>query len=679
MKSLAQRQQEALDIRIQAAQIAHDRPHPDEHVANDDERRYVNTEGEKTYLMNFTKGLRHDAETGLVADPTHYQLFVKGIDSGDPKEFEDTPLGPGFVVNEGDDVPPHCKVQPDWKSEKAKTGNDDNSVSIRAWESAGAGLTFDTQGPDSHAVTMKPVPKLGSAELTAEMGEVYVQALLRDVPLATLYSPSADSQTDDGFRTRAEQLIHHLNALPYFQPTAPASNGYSAPMPSPGPLSRETAFRGITPGDRVGPYLSQFMLMGNTGVNSKDPEHAPADGYISYGALRIDQRVRTAVPEHDYMQRWDEWLDVQNGADFRGMEKYVQKNKKGGLKKRRFITTGRDLATYVHYDALYEAYLNACLILLANGAPFDAGIPFQAADLFDRQQGFAQFGGPHILTLVPEVATRALKAVRFQKFNIHRRLRPEALAARLQMHEAITGHCITSRYNPALHASLFSDIIGDLEPILSEIDQHNPDFAEGYAPANPEAESAIDHNYLLPMAFCEGSPMHPSYGAGHATVAGACITVMKAFFDTNRYLSLSGDGQTFRIAADGAESQFAFVPRADGEVLETVATEPLSVGGELDKLAANISIGRNWAGVHYYSDYVESLRMGEEIAIGILQEQSIMYNPLENVSMTLDKFDGSQVMIKYGKVKTTREADHHHPYASTNGSLAAAVADLETA
>lgn len=676
MKSLAQRQQEALDIRIQAAKIAHDRVHPDEHVANDDERRYVNTEGEKTYLMNFTKGLRHDAETGLVADPTHYQLFVKGIDSGDPKEFEDTPLGPGFVVNNGD-VPPHCKVQPDWKSEKGQTGDNGNAVSIRAWESAGAGLTFDTQGPDSHAVTMKPVPKLGSAELTAEMGEVYVQALLRDIPLATLYGQSADSQTDDGFRTRAEQLIHHLNELPYFQPVA--TNGYSNPVPSPGPLSRDTAFRGITPGDRVGPYLSQFMLMGNTGVNSKDPEHAPADGYISYGALRVDQRVRTAVPEHDYLQRWDEWLDAQNGANFRGMEKYVQNSETEGIKKRRFITTGRDLATYVHYDALYEAYLNACLILLANGAPFDAGIPFQAADLFDRQQGFAQFGGPHILTLVPEVATRALKAVRFQKFNIHRRLRPEALAARLQMQEAITGHCITSRYDATSHVSLFGDIIRDLEPILSEINQYNPDFADGYAQANAGAESAAEHNYLLPMAFCEGSPMHPSYGAGHATVAGACITIMKAFFDTNKYLKLSQNGKTFGITSDQAESQFAFVPRADGEVLETVATDPLSVGGELNKLAANISIGRNWAGVHYYSDYVESLRMGEQIAIGILQEQSIMYNPLENVSMTLDKFDGSQVIIKYGKVKTTRQAEQHHAYPSTNGSPIPAKAAMEVA
>ena len=662
MKDLVQRKKDALDIRVRAAHIAHDRPHPDEHTANGDERRYVNTEGEKTYLMNFTKGLKHNPVIGLVDTPDHYQQFVKGIDSGDPQDFEDTPLGPGFVVHEGE-TDPHCKVQPDWKSEKGKTkGTNGGPVSIRAWESSGAGLTFDTQGPDAQAVTMKPVPSLGSDLLTAEMGEVYAQALLRDLPLATFYSESADTQTEDGYRARAEQLIHHLNQLPPFQP-APTKGHYARPVSARGPITLDTAFRGITPGDRVGPYLSQFMLMGNTGVNKKDPEHTPAEGYITYGALRIDQRVRTAKPGLDYMQRWDEWLDVQNGADFRGMEQYIQDEEGEATKKRRFITTGRDLATYVHYDALYEAYLNACLILLAAGAPFDPGIPFQDADLYDRQQGFAHFGGPHILTLVPEVATRALKAVRFQKFNIHRRLRPEALAARIQMHEKITGHCITSRYDTQSHASLFADIIQDLGDLLSEVDQFNPDFAEGYQTANPDIDCDIDHNYLLPMAFCEGSPMHPSYGAGHATVAGACVTIMKAFFDTHQYLNIDENGSSFRLTTNQAESQYAFVPRADGEVLETVPTQPLSLEGELNKLAANISIGRNWAGVHYYSDYTESLRMGEEIAIGILQEQSIMYNPLENASMTLDKFDGSQVIIKHGKVKTLREATEHSDLA----------------
>jgi hypothetical protein len=42
---------------------------------------------------------------------------------------------------------------------------------------------------------------------------------------------------------------------------------------------------------------------------------------------------------------------------------------------------------------------------------------------------------------------------------------------------------------------------------------------------------SLNGSYLMPMAFPEGCSQHPSYGAGHATVAGACTTILKAFFD----------------------------------------------------------------------------------------------------------------------------------------------------
>ena len=68
---------------------------------------------------------------------------------------------------------------------------------------------------------------------------------------------------------------------------------------------------------------------------------------------------------------------------------------------------------------------------------FNLGIPFQLQANIDHQQVFAHFAEPHILSLLTEVATRALKAVRYQKFNIHRRMRPEALAARLHKTEIL--------------------------------------------------------------------------------------------------------------------------------------------------------------------------------------------------------------------------------------------------
>jgi outer membrane protein assembly factor BamB len=54
---------------------------------------------------------------------------------------------------------------------------------------------------------------------------------------------------------------------------------------------------------------------------------------------------------------------------------------------------------------------------------------------------------------------------------------------------------------------------------------------------NSTALPAVFNKYgtfLLPMAFPEGCPQHPSYGSGHATVAGACITVLKAVFDDSQ-------------------------------------------------------------------------------------------------------------------------------------------------
>ena len=46
-----------------------------------------------------------------------------------------------------------------------------------------------------------------------------------------------------------------------------------------------------------------------------------------------------------------------------------------------------------------------------------------------------------------------------------------------------------------------------------------------------DAISRATGSYLLPMAYPEGCPTHPAYPAGHATIAGACTTVLKAFFN----------------------------------------------------------------------------------------------------------------------------------------------------
>ena len=69
--------------------------------------------------------------------------------------------------------------------------------------------------------------------------------------------------------------------------------------------------------------------------------------------------------------------------------------------------------------------------------------------------------------------------------------------------------------------------------------------------------------YLLPMAYPEGSPTHPSYPAGHAAMAGAGATMLKAFYD-----------ETFVIPS-------LVVASADGTALVPYTGTPLTVGNEL--------------------------------------------------------------------------------------------------
>jgi hypothetical protein len=402
-----------------------------------------------------------------------------------------------------------------------------------------------------------------SAQAAGEAVELYWMALLRDVPFA-----------DYATHALALSALADLNNLSDFR--GPNIGGQ---------VTAQTLFRGTSPGELVGPYISQFLLLD-----------------IPFGSLTISQRQMTAQSNVDYMTSWGAWLDVQNGEDTTGTDQFDMTP--------RYIRNGRDLATYVHFDALYEAYLNACLILLAGKAPFDVGMPYRSSQ---RQEGFGTFGGPHILSLVTEVATRALKAVWRQKWLVHRRLRPEAYGGLVQRVK----------------------VDGATYPV-------HPDVLSS------QALVAIDgkfNSYLLPMAFPEGSPMHPAYGAGHATVAGACTTVLKAWFEESFPI-----GQLTLPIKPGQPGPALGNPKMAEPIMGTSLVnyagpdkDQLTVGGELNKVAANIAIGRNHAGVHWYTDYSESLALGEEIAIGVLEEQALTYR--EGGSFTLTRFDGTQVVI----------------------------------
>jgi hypothetical protein len=213
------------------------------------------------------------------------------------------------------------------------------------------------------------------------------------------------------------------------------------------------------------------------------------------------------------------------------------------------------------------------------------------------QEGFGTFGGPHIATLLCEVGTRALKTVWNQKWLVHRRLRPEAFAGRVD--------------RAAYHGANY--------PV-------HPELLNSLNTASRLGGYLTPGNAFLPMAFPEGSPTHPSYGAGHATVAGACVTILKAWFDESTII------------------QNPLIPDPTGQTVVPYNGPALSVGGELNKIASNVALGRNIAGVHWRSDATESLKMGEALAISILKDQKLGYNELFN-GFHLTKFDGTSVVV----------------------------------
>jgi hypothetical protein len=136
-------------------------------------------------------------------------------------------------------------------------------------------------------------------------------------------------------------------------------------------------------------------------------------------------------------------------------------------------------------------------------------------------------------------------------------------------------------------------------------------------------------DYFLSQAFPEGSPAHPSYPTGHGAVAGACVTVLKFFFDGSYVipnpLVPTNDGQSL-------------VPYTGGDAGQ------ITVNGELNKLMNNISFGHGLhAGIHWRSDTTSSIQLGEAVAISMLQDRALTY--AEPFTVSFEKIDGSTATI----------------------------------
>jgi hypothetical protein len=444
-----------------------------------------------------------------------YQALLYALESGKPSKFEAVPLS-------GD--------------------------AERYLANPQACYAYEMTGGDGHSCRIAAPPTFAGARMAAEMGEVYWQALTRDVPFRYY-----DSDPIVG------AAVNDLNV--FSKTVGPKIEGKVTP---------DALFRGETKGDLIGPYISQFLWLP-----------------VQYGPAEIKQMYPLPKAREDFMTNYREWLNIQRGA---------QPQKEITFGRPRYIYNNRALGQYVHVDMTFQAYFNAALIMLGFGP--DALADSNPYKNSKNQGGFVTFGASDIVDLVAKAANVGLKAAWFQKWHVHRRLRPEVFAARIE-----------NQSKDVKEYGINSEVL-DCD--------------------------AVDHlftsngNRLLPLAYPEGSPTHPAYPAGHACAAGACATILKAFFKEN-----------FEIPHPVQAS-------ADGRTLDSWTGDPLTLGGEINKLASNISIGRDAAGVHYRSDGIQGMKAGEQVGIGILCDYSRTYNE-DFDGFVLTRLNGQRIRIRNGK------------------------------
>ncbi|MEY2934257.1 MAG: hypothetical protein RL033_5006 [Pseudomonadota bacterium] len=369
-------------------------------------------------------------------------------------------------------------------------------------------------------------------------------------------------------------------------------SGYTGPRDPSGRVTPELLFRGTA------------RYLDTTDRSGRRARHAVPPGvlegpYISqfvlkdipYAVQSISAQLRVPVgaASNDFSTNYDEWLAIQDGRPVSRSLTFDS--------ARRLLSTGRDLAEYAHGGA--PAFWGASQLLgtaVAQGglgAPLHPNNPYLT--LTKTASGISTFGFGAVQAYLPLGSSREIRANYWQKWFVQRTLRPEAYGG------LVHNYFVHGKDYP-LHADIL-------------------------------ASEAVDRvfrrngTYLLPGAYPEGAPNHSSYPGGASSIGAINATFLKAFFD-----------ESF-VIPDPLQPD----PR-DPTRLIPYAGPPLTVGGELNKLATNLGQGRNWAGIHFRSDAAASLPQAEEVAIAILRDEKRTFKePFRGFELT--RFDGSIVRI----------------------------------
>lgn len=380
------------------------------------------------------------------------------------------------------------------------------------------------------------------------------------VPAPSLSSREAAAEMVEVYAKnilRGKPFSSYEDGSQEIQDAIDAINAFGSDFKGPkenGMVTPKTLFRGTAAGCLVGAYISQLFLheigVGNFAFEPKGPTKTGVYG----------------ITKANYVQ-------IQNGNV--PVSQTVDSTKK-------FMFDGSQLGSTVHIDLVFQHFYEAAAILLNAGVARNAGFPTLA-----KEGAFLTMGGPVELTTgIAEVSRHALKAAWVQKWRKHLRLRPEACAARV-----------------------VAELDGDLPVGTVHADLKGSSIIAKVKAFNVAAGG--EDKPFLPLQYAEGSPTHPAYPAGHATIAGACSTLLKIYLADG---SWSSTGLSELESVDGSATS----------VYQGSDAGQITIHGEIDKLAYNVALGRDFAGVHYRSD--SELLLGEKVAIQYYKDSKALQN-----------------------------------------------------
>ncbi|HKQ99460.1 MAG TPA: hypothetical protein VJT09_02235 [Pyrinomonadaceae bacterium] len=519
------------------------------------------------FAASFHKLLKHDPDTGLLTDEgvADYIKLLQGLKIDAPSsDFDHEALNDiNLFVSPGTQ---RRRVLINPRSSKALTIKGADSASYRSWELAG----YATK-----ELLLKDL-SLRSATTAAEMIELYVMALLRDHRFTNY--------------TSANYYVNlALRALNHF------GDDFKGPKEG-GSVTVKTLFRGNSPGDLKGDYLSKFLLLrrGPLFPSGCAPHVANlTNAQIFFNDFARYLTVPPPNPNREFGLTWNRYVEIQNGAQQNGL--LTDPYRVGDFFTPAVrIANGRHLGSLVHVDSLYEEYTWAVDVLTVGDykrTPVSIySDPPTPGAVHARNEGDGPtLGPPDAASLVGAVALEAAREAWTQKWLVARRARPEVLAALI--HKRRTGG------NEATYGPLDSRLLettGVINEVMERVRMANRNRGQSSAAAT----------YLLGQMFPEAAPSHPAWPSGHATIGGACVTVIKAIFDDRQPVVHQTPGAEPFLDEDGNQ---------------------LRVGRELDKLASNVAFGRNFGGVHYRSDGEHGILLGEKVAIRFLQDHLRTY------------------------------------------------------